>query len=68
MSRPLVPKRGFDQLEVGEQYPCPARTLTDAHFSAFQLLSGDNHPIHYDRPYCAAQTSIASQGRMGFMC
>ena len=55
MSRPLVPKRGFDQLEIGEQYPCPARTLTDAHFSAFQLLSGDNHPIHYDRPYCAAQ-------------
>ena len=44
LSRPLVPKRGFDQLEVGERYPCPARTLTDAHFSAFQLLSGDNHP------------------------
>ncbi|HVY90321.1 MAG TPA: MaoC family dehydratase [Hyphomonadaceae bacterium] len=54
LSRPLVPHRGFDQLEVGERFPCPARTLTDAHFSAFQLLSGDNHPIHYDRPYCAA--------------
>jgi acyl dehydratase len=53
-SRPLVPHRGFDELCVGEQFPCPARTLTDAHFSAFQLLSGDNHPIHYDRPYCAA--------------
>lgn len=55
MSRPLVPQRGFDQLKLGEQYPCPARTLTDAHFAAFQLLSGDNHPIHYDRPYCLAQ-------------
>jgi acyl dehydratase len=53
-SRPLVPQRSFDQLDVGEQFPLPARTLTDAHFSAFQLLSGDNHPIHYDRPYCAA--------------
>ena len=54
-SRPLVPARTFDQLVVGERFPCPARTLTDAHFTAFQALSGDNHPIHYDRPYCLAQ-------------
>ena len=53
-SRPLVPERSFDALQIGERFPCPARTLTDAHFSAFQALSGDNHPIHYDRPYCAA--------------
>lgn len=51
-SRPLVPPRTFDQLEIGEHFPCPARTLTDAHFTAFQALSGDNHPIHYDREYC----------------
>lgn len=54
-SRPLAPARTFDQLAVGERFPCPARTLTDAHFTAFQALSGDNHPIHYDRPYCHAQ-------------
>lgn len=54
-SRPLVPARTFDQLMVGERFPCPARTLTDAHFTAFQALSGDNHPIHYDRAYCQAQ-------------
>ena len=54
LSRRLVPHRGFDQLKVGEQFPLPARTLTEAHFSAFQLLSGDNHPVHYDRPYCQA--------------
>jgi acyl dehydratase len=53
-SRPLVPERGFDELRIGEPFPCPARTLTDAHFTAFQALSGDNHPIHYDRPYCEA--------------
>jgi acyl dehydratase len=53
-SRPLVAQRGFDQLQVGEQFPLPARTLTDAHFAAFQLLCGDNHPIHYDRRYCEA--------------
>lgn len=55
MSRPLAPHRGFEDLTLGERFPLPARTITDAHFSAFQLLSGDNHPIHYDRPYCEAQ-------------
>jgi len=54
-SRPLVAPRTFDQLVIGEHFPCPARTLTDAHFTAFQALSGDNHPIHYDREYCRAQ-------------
>lgn len=54
-SRPLVPPRTFDQLVVGERFPCPARTMTDAHFTAFQALCGDNHPIHYDREYCRAQ-------------
>jgi acyl dehydratase len=47
--------RWFDDLEVGEEYPIPARTVTDAHFSAFQAVSGDNHPIHYDIEYCKAQ-------------
>jgi acyl dehydratase len=55
MSRPLVAQRGFELLEVGERFPLPARTLTEAHFAAFQLLTGDNHPIHYDREYCKAQ-------------
>ncbi len=26
--------------------------MTEAHFAAFQTLSGDNHPIHYDIEYC----------------
>ena len=50
-----VPHRGFDQLEQGEKFVLPSRTVTDAHFSAFQMLSADNHPIHYDRPYCESQ-------------
>ena len=54
LSRPLLARRGFEDLVVGERFPLPSRTITEAHFSAFQALSGDNHPIHYDRPYCAA--------------
>ena len=46
--------RWFDDFEVGERFYLPSRTMTEALFSAFQLASGDNHPIHYDRHYCEA--------------
>jgi len=46
--------RRFEDLRAGEIFRNPSRTVTAAHFSAFQLLSGDNHPIHYDREYCRA--------------
>lgn len=55
LNHTLVPKRGFEELELGELFRAPARTITEAHFSAFQAVSGDNHPIHYDKEYCAAQ-------------
>jgi acyl dehydratase len=44
----VVPARTFDDLAVGEVFRAPSRTLTDAHASAFQSVSADNHPIHYD--------------------
>lgn len=44
--------RYFEELRVGERFPIPSRTLTAAHFSAFQAACGDNHPIHYDVEYC----------------
>lgn len=46
--------RGFADFAVGDVYRSPSRTVTEAHFSAFQALSGDNHPIHYDIEYCRA--------------
>jgi acyl dehydratase len=42
----------FEDLELGQKFPIPSRTMTDALFAAFQLASGDNHPIHYDVEYC----------------
>ncbi len=47
--------RSFDDFRVGDEFPIPSRTVTEAHFALFQALSGDNHPIHYDREYCKAQ-------------
>ena len=51
----VTPPRTFDDLKVGEVFRNPSRTVTDAHFAAFQVISGDNHPIHYDVEYCKAR-------------
>src|SRR5829696_2192405 len=44
--------RYFEDLTVGERFYIPSRTVTDANFAAFQTVSADNHPIHYDVEYC----------------
>lgn len=48
----LCPQRYFEDFEIGERMNLPSRTMTDALFAAFQLASGDNHPVHYDVEYC----------------
>ena len=45
-------RRYFEDLAVGESFYIPSRTITEAHFAAFQTVSADNHPIHYDIEYC----------------
>ena len=50
----LCVQRYFEDFEVGEVFLLPSRTMTDALFAAFQLASGDNHPVHYDVEYCRA--------------
>ena len=49
---PMCDQRYFEDFEVGERFVLPSRTMTDALFAAFQLASGDNHPIHYDVEFC----------------
>jgi acyl dehydratase len=44
--------RYFEDLALGERFYIPSRTMTEAHFAAFQTISADNHPIHYDIEYC----------------
>ena len=48
----VVPLRGFDELVLGEVFRLPSRTVDGANFAAFQTVSLDNHPIHYDAEYC----------------
>jgi acyl dehydratase len=47
----VVPPRRFEDLRVGDVFRAPSRTVTDAHAAAFQTVSADNHPIHYDVEY-----------------
>jgi acyl dehydratase len=47
----VVPIRGFEGLELGETFRSPSRTVDGANFAAFQAVSLDNHPIHYDAEY-----------------
>lgn len=51
----MTAQKRFEDFSVGEEFPLPSRTLTDAMFTLFQAVSGDNHPIHYDREYCKAR-------------
>lgn len=48
----LCEQRWFDDFQLGERFLLPSRTMTEALFAAFQVASGDNHPIHYDVEYC----------------
>lgn len=54
-SHRLAEPRWFEDFRVGEIFRLPSRTMSDAHFLAFQAASGDNHPIHYDREFCRAR-------------
>jgi acyl dehydratase len=51
----LADQRWFGDFRLGERFPLPSRTMTEAIFLAFQAASGDNHPIHYDREFCRAR-------------
>jgi acyl dehydratase len=53
-SHALCAQRYFEDFKVGERFNIPSRTMTDALFAAFQMASGDNHPVHYDIEYCRA--------------
>src|ERR1700687_5425487 len=55
----VVPARTFEDLKVGDIFRAPSRTLTDAHATAFQAVSADNHPIHYNVEYARSHGHTA---------
>jgi len=53
--RMVAEQRYLEDFSIGERFPLPSRTMTEAIFLAFQAASGDNHPVHYDAEYCRAR-------------
>lgn len=51
----LADQRWFEDFRLGERFPLPSRTMTEAIFLAFQAASGDSHPVHYDVEFCRAR-------------
>jgi acyl dehydratase len=45
-------ERYYEDLEVGEEYESPARTITEADIVSFSAISGDWSPVHTDEEYC----------------
>ena len=46
--RHLLNILGFDDLEVGDEWQSPARTVTETDIVLFAGLSGDHNPLHSD--------------------
>ncbi|MCI0458245.1 MAG: MaoC family dehydratase N-terminal domain-containing protein [Gemmataceae bacterium] len=44
----------FDEVEVGQEWESPGRTITEADVTTFASFSGDFSPIHVDRAFAAA--------------
>ena len=45
------PRRFFDDIQVGEEYESPGRTVTEADIVLFAGLSGDYNILHTDAEY-----------------
>lgn len=45
-------ERFYEDLQVGEEYESPARTITEADIVNFSAISGDWSPVHTDEEYC----------------
>ena len=45
-------ERYYEDMEVGEEYESPARTVSEADVVNFSALSGDWSPVHSDEEFC----------------
>ena len=42
----------FEEFNLGDEFETNARTVTEAHFVAFEGLTGDFNSLHVDAEYC----------------
>ena len=51
MTSSAPPRRYFEQIEIGETYESPGRTVTETDIVLFAGLSGDYNVIHTDAEF-----------------
>lgn len=51
MTRVTPPRRYWEEIEVGEEYESPGRTVTEADIVLFAGLSGDYNVLHTDAEF-----------------
>jgi len=47
-------EKSFDELELGERFTTPGRTIVEADITGFATLTGDTHPQHTDAEWAEA--------------
>lgn len=55
----------FEDLEVGQVYRSPARTLTETDLTMFSMLSGDWNQVHADAEYMEDRGGRLLHGTLG---
>ena len=61
------PRRYFDEIELGEQYESPGRTVTEADIVMIAGLSGDYNVLHTDAEFMK-QTIFGERIAHGLLC
>ena len=62
-----VPRRYWDDIEVGEEYESPGRTVTEADIVLFAGLSGDYNVLHTDAEFMK-QSIFGERIAHGLLC
>ena len=60
-------RRYFDEIELGEEYESPGRTVTEADIVMFAGLSGDYNVLHTDAEFMK-QTIFGERIAHGLLC
>jgi acyl dehydratase len=61
------PRRYFDEIELGEEYESPGRTVTEADVVMFAGLSGDYNVLHTDAEFMKT-TIFGERIAHGLLC
>lgn len=57
----------YEEIEVGETFTSPSRTITEADIVMFAGMTGDCNPVHTDEEFCKAHSIYKTRIAHGLM-